>query len=76
MCTLNNLKKGESAIIHSLNGSRHFLSRITAMGFTPGTKLSIFRNNRRGALIVSLRDSRVAVGRRESQCIKVMEQEL
>ena len=73
MCSLSNLNKGKSATIHSLKGNRHFLSRITAMGFTPGTKLSIFRNNRKGAIIVHLRDSMVAVGRKESKFIEVME---
>jgi ferrous iron transport protein A len=71
MKTLCKLTAGNSGIIHSLSGEKNFLSRATAMGFTPGTSVSIVRNGSRGPLIVRLRDTDVAIGREEAARIEI-----
>ncbi len=71
MCTLDLLKTGETGRIISLKGGNHFISRITAMGFTPETKIKMISNRGRGPIIVFLRDTMVALGRGETLKISV-----
>ena len=73
MKSLDSLHTGERGVISSLEGGEKFLSRATAMGFTPDTDVSVIRNGRRGPLIVSLRDTEVAIGRGEAEKISVRE---
>ena len=73
MKSLVSVPEGGRGIIDSLMGGGKFLSRITAMGFTPETNVSVVRNGRRGPLIVRLRDTEVAIGRGEAEKIKIAE---
>lgn len=73
MKSLDLLPAGKNAVIDSLDGGGRFLSRITAMGFTPETSLSVVRNGRFGPLIISIRDTEVAIGRGEAAKITVRE---
>jgi ferrous iron transport protein A len=54
-----------------MEGGHQFLSRLASLGFTPGAHLQVVQNYGRGPLIVSLRDTRVALGRGEAQKILV-----
>jgi ferrous iron transport protein A len=56
-----------------LSGSEKFISRATAMGFTPDTDVSVLRNRGLGPLIVSLRDTEIAIGRSEAAKITLKE---
>ena len=58
-------------IVYRLEGGKHFISRITAMGFTPGVKVAMVQNHKRKAVIVYLRDTQVALGRQEARKIKI-----
>ncbi|MCL0066010.1 ferrous iron transport protein A [Dehalococcoidia bacterium] len=58
-------------IVDRLEGGKHFISRIAAMGFTPGVKIAMVQNYRKGAIIVYLRDTQVALGRQEAKKIKI-----
>ena len=73
MKTLNLLSSGRSGIVRSLNGGKGFLSRISSMGFTPSSKIHVIRNCRKGPLLVYLRDTVIAVGRKEASKIEVAE---
>ena len=73
MKTLNYLQTGSSAVIKSLAGGDSFLCRITSMGFVPETPIVVVRNGRSGPLLVSLRDTNVALGRGEAAKIMVEE---
>lgn len=73
MKTLDRFNNGETGIIQAISGGDRFLSRVTAMGFTPDTSVSVLRNERRGPLIVRLRDTDVAIGRGEAAKIEVLE---
>ena len=61
------LKNGEDGRIGRLRGQRKFLTRAAAMGFTPGTHVRMVRNNGKGPVIVFLRETEVALGRRAAE---------
>lgn len=63
---LSAVKAGEVVQIRRLVGGRHFVSRLATLGFTPGAQLRVVQNYGRGPIIVSLRDTRVALGRGEA----------
>ncbi len=71
MTPLNSLGSGEVGVVQELNGGRGFVSRAAALGFTPGTEVAIVQNFRRGPIIVVVRDTHVALGRREAKKIQV-----
>ena len=65
------LTPGKKAVIRRLEGGRTLLSRFAALGFTPGASITVIRNGDHGPLLVSLRGSRVALGRGEAAHIFV-----
>ena len=65
------MRAGERVRIESMQGGHEFLSRLAALGFTPGACLRVIQNFGRGPIIVSLRDTRVALGRGEARKILV-----
>ncbi len=71
MAALNSLGSGEVGVVQELNGGRDFVSRAAALGFTPGTEITMLQNFRRGPLIVVVRDTHVALGRSEARKIQV-----
>ena len=73
--TLDQLGSGKSGIIKQLNGKPHFISRATAMGFTPGAKVVAVQNFRSLPLIVFLRDTQIAIDRAEANRIVIDEHE-
>jgi ferrous iron transport protein B len=68
---LMELEPGERAVIRRLEGGRSVLARLAALGFTPGAVLTVLRSSDHGPLLVSLRGSRVALGRKEAGHIVV-----
>jgi ferrous iron transport protein B len=68
---LMELQPGKKAVIRHLEGGRSLLSRLAALGFTPGAVISVLRSSDHGPLLVSLRGSRVALGRGEAAHIFV-----
>jgi ferrous iron transport protein A len=63
---LSNLAPGEVGVVHELVGGRGFTSRLATLGFTPGAKLTMVQNFGHGPLIVSIRGTRIALGRGEA----------
>jgi ferrous iron transport protein B len=68
---LMELQPGKKAVIRRLDGDRTVLSRLAAMGFTPGAVITVLRSSDHGPLLVSLRGSRVALGQGEAAHIFV-----
>ena len=68
---LSNLAAGEIGIVHWLTGRRGFVTRLAALGFTPGTKVTMVQNFGRGPIIVIARDTRIALGRGEARKVQV-----
>lgn len=69
--SLSELKTGETAFIQELQGGYALRSRLAALGFTPGAEVKMIQNLGHGPLIVSLRDTRIALGRGEAQKILI-----
>lgn len=69
---LVDLAPGETGIVHELAAGKTFVARCLALGFTPGTSVTMVQNPRSGPLIVLVRETRVALGRGEAQKIQVL----
>jgi ferrous iron transport protein A len=69
--TLSGVARGERVRLQSIAGGHELLSRLASLGFTPGAWLSVVQNRGRGPIIVELRGTRVALGRREATRIVV-----
>ncbi|MEA3340154.1 MAG: FeoA family protein [Chloroflexota bacterium] len=63
---LSALGAGEHGVVVEMNGGRGMLSRMTALGFTPGAEVTVVQNFGRGPLIALVRDARIALGRGEA----------
>lgn len=69
--TLSLLKKGQVAVVRGLFGEQRFISRVSAMGFTPDTQVTTVQNSKRGPLIAYLRDTQVGLSHGEAAKIQV-----
>ena len=65
------LPSGAKGSVHRLHGGHRFISRLSALGFIPGALLEVAHNFNFGPLIVSIRDTRIALGRREARRVHV-----
>lgn len=70
-CPLDEMPTGELAVIRAFHGGREIAGRLTSLGFTPGAEVQMTQNFGRGPLIVTVRGTRVALGRGEAAKIVV-----
>ena len=68
---LDEMPVGEQAVILSFHNGRGITGRLTSLGFTPGAEVQMTQNFGRGPLIVTVRGTRVALGRGEAAKIFV-----
>jgi ferrous iron transport protein A len=68
---LSELPAGEHACIIALGFGRGISIRLSTLGFTPGAELTMIQNYGYGPLVVTIRDTRIALGRREARSILV-----
>jgi ferrous iron transport protein A len=68
---LGELPPGARAVVRSLHGGRGFCARVAALGVTPGVEVTVIQNQRRGPMLIEVRDTRVALGRGEAFRIEV-----
>lgn len=52
----------EQVYLESIKGGKKMLRRLSALGLTPGVELNVVQNTG-GALLLSVRGSRIALGR-------------
>lgn len=62
---------GERAIVREFRGGRAVQNRLASLGFTPGVDVDMTQNYGFGPLIVTVRGTRVALGRGEAAKILV-----
>lgn len=62
---------GESVTVLAIHGERQVKSRLASLGVTPGVQVDMIRNYGHGPLIVTVRGTRVALGRGEASRIEV-----
>ena len=67
---LDELPTGDEAEIESVGGVGSMMSRLAALGFVPGSRVSMVQNRGRGPIIVSVIHTRVALGRSEAGSIR------
>ncbi len=72
---LDELSAGEAGTLLTFTAGRQVTNRLASLGFTPGVGVSMTQNLGRGPLIVTVRGTRVALGRGEAAKIWVERQE-
>jgi len=70
-CLLSALPTGARGVLVSFNGGKGAWGKMASLGLTPGTEVAMVQNPRYGALIVLVRDIRIAIGRTEAQKIQM-----
>ena len=68
---LGALGAGESGVLHDVLAGHGLGSRLSALGFTPGVRLTMVQNFGHGPVIVGVRSTRIALGRGEAEKIRV-----
>lgn len=68
---LSQLPVGVAAQVQQVRGGHWLVNRIACLGFTPGAEVRLLQNYGHGPLIASVRGSRLALGRGESEHILV-----
>lgn len=68
---LSALSTAESGTVQGLNGGHDLVSRLSALGFVPGSPLEIVQNYEVGPLIVSVQGTQIALGREEARRVRV-----
>jgi len=68
---LSELPAHQFATILTFTSGRLETTRLASLGFTPGAEISMTQNYGRGPLIVTVRGTRVALGRGEASQIFV-----
>jgi len=66
---LSNLPPGETGIVAKISGGSEFLSRMVALGISPGVEVTVLQNHHHGPILTCVRESRLALGRGEAQRI-------
>ena len=69
--TLTMINEGASTILRSIEGGRQVRGRLAALGLLPGTELEVIQNSGRGPFVVSVRGSRIIIGRGMAARIEV-----
>jgi len=73
LASLDQLPTDASGVVRQLNGGQGFASRLAAMGLVVGAPLVVRQNAGHGAMLVEVRDTRIALGRSEAKKILVEE---
>ncbi|HHV11191.1 MAG TPA: ferrous iron transport protein A [Clostridiales bacterium] len=71
--TLVEGKLGEIYTVSSLSLEQAVMRRLEALGLTRGTDIKILNRNREGSVVVMVRGSRLALGRKIAETIRIGE---
>jgi ferrous iron transport protein A len=71
--SLSEMDPGESGVVVALIGGHCLVSRMLALGLSPGAEVTVIQNFGHGPLIASVRDTRIALGRGEARKIILAE---
>ena len=69
---LSNISAGQSVRLLKVNAGRRFSQRLAELGLTPGVEFSVLHDNG-GPLLISVRNSRIALGRGMANKISVLQ---
>jgi Fe2+ transport system protein FeoA len=68
---LTEMKTGEHAILEEIHTERAITARLSSLGFTPGVDVEMTQNYGHGPLVITVRGTRIAMGRQEAGCATV-----
>ncbi|HUT29020.1 MAG TPA: FeoA family protein [Sedimentisphaerales bacterium] len=69
---LSRIKAGQKVKIVLINAGRGLNSRLASMGLLPNTQVTVVRNGHPGPLVISVRDSKMVLGRGMADKIMVL----
>ncbi|MDD3650044.1 FeoA family protein [Immundisolibacter sp.] len=69
--SLDQLPPGGQAVVRRLTGGRELAGRLCTLGLVAGASLKMLQNPGRGPLLVSVHDTRIALGRGEAAKVLV-----
>lgn len=64
--SLDRLPKNARGVVRRLEGGRQLVSRLASMGLAEEASLVVLQNTGYGAILVMVRDTRIALGRGEA----------
>jgi len=68
---LGKVRVNTRAVVNSIPGNKKFVTKAIGMGITIGSEVFVVRNHKMGPVIIFLRDSSIALGRKEAGDILV-----
>ena len=68
---LNEIDAGNRGKVSKVSGTQEFERRITAVGITPGSMLSVIQNEKKYPLLIDVRNTLLAVDRNDCNNIEV-----
>jgi Fe2+ transport system protein FeoA len=60
---LSDMPPSSCGFVRDVHGDAYFITLLAARGLTVGAELSVLRNSGHGALLIMVRDTRLALGR-------------
>lgn len=68
---LSDVKVDQMATVSALGTDTHFLSRVTSVGLTEGTRVQVVRNDKKMPLLIYVRETLLALNRKDCERIEV-----
>jgi len=68
---LTKIKEGLKAKLLTIEGGRQMRTRLAALGLLPGTEIEVIQNSGKGPFVVSVRGSRIVIGRGMASRVQV-----
>ena len=68
---LQNLQAGQSGHVRRILGGQKVIQRLAALGFTPGVPVKVLRTSGSGPILVSIRNTQIALGHSEAALIQI-----
>jgi ferrous iron transport protein A len=65
------LHQGDTGLLADINLERNDLSRCMTLGLTPGAEITMIQNKGYGPLIVKVRGSQIALGRKQAAQVHI-----
>ncbi len=69
---LSTIRAGQTVTIASIQAGRGLNSRLASMGLVHGTKITVVNNDRPGPFVISIKGSKMMLGRGMAHKIMVM----
>ena len=66
MKAVSDLPTGGRGVVRLLRGGEKFTHRMVALNFTPSVEVTVVQNYGRGPILVTVRDTHIALGRGEA----------